>query len=66
MHMKKTTLRQQNYRLRKLVQRDLNVLKRLILVFGEKATLNQTYKETFETLISLDITKGELNVRKKR
>lgn len=65
MHMKKSTLRQQNYRLRTKIKNTLRHLDRLIVAYGEDETLTQAYKNELDFLTKLELTKGEKNVRKK-
>lgn len=61
MHMKKTTIRQQNYRERQVVKNDLLTLKHLMEIYGDYP-ISIIYQQQLEYLMSLELQKGEKNV----
>lgn len=66
MHMNKQTIRQKNWRARKAKALQLITIRALIAGYGEGATLISIRNKLIEDLESLELNKGELNVRKKK
>lgn len=63
--MQKKSKRQSNYRLRKRLQDDCEILLYFANEYGDDPYLRETYFKLQDRILELGKNKGELNVRKK-